>query len=122
MNRRAANPTTVDEYIAQCPKNVQPTLKRIRAAILSAAPGATEKISYKMPAFVLNGTLVWFGAHENHIGFYPTGEGISAFESELSAYKTSKGAVQFPLDKPIPYTLIKRIVKFRVAQNRKKKA
>jgi uncharacterized protein YdhG (YjbR/CyaY superfamily) len=72
-----------------------------------------------MPAFYLKGTLVWFGVHKNHIGFYPTAEGIEAFEEELSAYKWSKGAVQFPLDKPMPYDLISRIVKYRVAEDLK---
>ena len=122
MKASTTKPTTIEEYIAQCPKDIRPVLLKIRSAIREAAPGATEKISYQMPAFVLKRTLVWFGAHENHIGFYPTGEGIAAFKSELTAYKTSKGAVQFPLDQPIPYDLIKKIVKWRVAQNLKKKA
>jgi uncharacterized protein YdhG (YjbR/CyaY superfamily) len=118
MNSRKKQPTTVSEYIAQCPKAVQPTLRKLRAEIRASAPGAVERISYQMPGFYLNGMLVWFGAHENHIGFYPTGSGMAAFKEELSAYKCSKGAVQFPLDKPVPYGLVRKIVKFRVAQNR----
>ncbi len=112
--------TTIDEYIAQCPEEVRPVLQRIRAVIKEAAPKAVEKISYQMPGFYFNGSLVWFGVHTHHIGFYPTGSGIAAFKEELSGYKVSKGAVQFPLDQPIPYDLIREIVKFRVAENLKK--
>jgi uncharacterized protein YdhG (YjbR/CyaY superfamily) len=114
--------TTVDEYISQFPEDVQSILLKIRAAIRESAPEAVEKISYQMPAFHQNGVLVWFAAHKHHIGFYPTGSGIEAFKEELAGYKSSKGAVQFPLDKPIPYELIGEIVKFRVAQNLKKKS
>ncbi len=113
-------PTTIDEYIAQYPQDVQQILVKIRAVIKESAPEAVEKISYQMPGFYLNGSLVWFGAHQHHIGFYPTPSGIEAFKEELSAYKCSKGAVQFPLDKPMPYELIGKIVKFRVAENLKK--
>ena len=119
MEEKKGHPLTVDEYIEQCSKDVQPILQKIRAVIHEAAPGIKEKISYQMPAFYLKGTLVWFGVHKNHIGFYPTGEGIEAFKEELSANKWSKGAVQFPLDKPIPYDLISRIVKYRVAEDLK---
>lgn len=111
---------TVDDYIAQFPPDVQLIMEKIRAVIHDAAPGVVEKISYQMPAFTLKSTLVWFGGHAHHIGFYPTGEGIAAFQEELSAYKSSKGAVQFPLDQPIPYDLIRRIVQHRVAQVAKK--
>lgn len=107
-------PTTIDEYIAQFPEDVQEILSQIRAVVREAAPQATEKISYQMPTFYLNGNLVHFAAHPRHIGFYPTPAGIEAFKDELSGYKSSKGAVQFPLDRPIPYDLISRIVKFRV--------
>ena len=117
MDANKVHPTTIDEYIAQFPDDVQPILQKVRAVIKDSAPGATEKISYQMPAFYLKGTLVWFGGHKHHIGFYPTGTGIEAFKKELSAYKSSKGAVQFPMDQPIPYELISKIVKFRVAQN-----
>ncbi len=120
MEGNKTAPTTIDEYISQCPEDVQPILARIRAVIREAAPGAVEKISYQMPGFYYSGYLVWFGIHAHHIGFYPTGSGIEAFKEELSAYKTSKGAVQFPLDKPIPYELIRKIVKSRVAENLKK--
>jgi uncharacterized protein YdhG (YjbR/CyaY superfamily) len=120
MEEKNAPPATIDEYISQCPEEVQPVLKEIRAVIKESAPGAVEKISYRMPGFYLKGMLVWFAAFKNHIGFYPTGAGIEAFKEELSAYKFSKGAVQFPLDQPIPYELIRRIVKYRVAENVKK--
>jgi uncharacterized protein YdhG (YjbR/CyaY superfamily) len=120
MESKKSQPTTIDEYIAQCPADVQPILEKIRAVIKESAPGAVEKISYQMPGFYQNGSLVWFGAHQHHIGFYPTGSGIEAFEKELSGYKKSKGAVQFPLDQPIPYDLLRRIVKFKVAENLKK--
>jgi uncharacterized protein YdhG (YjbR/CyaY superfamily) len=120
MEEKKAHLTTIDEYISQCPEDVQPILVKIRAVIKESAPDAVEKISYRMPAFYLKGTLVWFAAFTHHIGFYPTGAGIEAFKEELSAYKFSKGAVQFPLDQPIPYELIRRIVKYRVAENLKK--
>jgi len=117
MEENKGRPTTIDEYIAQCPEDMQPILEKIRTVIKESAPGAVEKISYQMPAFYLNSILVWFGAHAHHIGFYPTGAGIEAFKEELSPYKWSKGAVQFPLDEPMPYELIKKIVKWRVTQN-----
>jgi uncharacterized protein YdhG (YjbR/CyaY superfamily) len=115
------HPTTVDEYISQFPEGVQGILFKIRAVIRKCAPEAVERISYQMPAFDQNGVLVWFAAHKHHIGFYPTGSGIEAFKEELSGYKSSKGAVQFPLDKPIPYELISKIVEFRLAENQRKK-
>jgi uncharacterized protein YdhG (YjbR/CyaY superfamily) len=108
---------TIDEYIVQFPIEVQEILKAIRKVIKEAAPDAKEKISYQMPAFVLHGTLVYFAAFKNHIGFFPTSSGINAFKQELSEYKGGKGSVQFPLDKPIPYELISKIVTFRVAEN-----
>lgn len=120
MEGKTGHPTTIDEYIAQCPEDVQPILNKMRAVIKESAPNAVERISYQMPAFFLKGYLVWFGLHTQHIGFYPTGSGIEAFKDELTGYKKSKGAVQFPLDKPIPYELISRIVKFRVEENLKK--
>ncbi len=120
MEGKSDQPTTTDEYIAACAPEVQPVLQRLRALIKECAPGAVEKISYGMPGFYLNGNLVWFGVHARHIGFYPTGEGIAAFKEQLAGYKTSKGAVQFPLDKPLPYDLICQIVKHRVAENLKK--
>lgn len=120
MDRKKARVTSIDEYITQCPPEVQPVLQKIRQVVKEAAPDAVERISYQMPAFYENGDLVYFGAHAHHIGFYPTGSGIEAFKDELTAYKWSKGAVQFPLDQPVPYDLIRRMVKFRVAENLKK--
>ncbi len=120
MEAKKEYPTTIDEYIAQFPEEVQAILTRIRAVIKESAPQAQEKISYRMPAFSLNGSLVWFGAFQKHIGFYPTGAGVESFKAELSGYKWSKGAIQFPLDQPIPYDLIRKIVKYRVAENLKK--
>lgn len=108
---------TIDEYIAEFPADVQKKLKDIRATIKKAAPKAEEKISYAMPTFALHGNLVHFAAYKSHIGFYPAPSGISNFKEELSKYETSKGAIQFPLDKPIPLTLVSKIVKFRVAEN-----
>ncbi|MEK5333257.1 iron chaperone [Lysinibacillus sp. FSL W8-0992] len=113
-------PESIDEYILQYPQEIQEILKTIRKVIKESAPNAEEKISYRMPTFVLNGNLVHFAAYKNHIGFYPTSSGINNFQDELSGYKTSKGAVQFPIEKPIPYGLISQIVKFRVAENQSK--
>ncbi|MZP44642.1 hypothetical protein GTO89_16605 [Heliobacterium gestii] len=112
--------TTIDEYISQFPSEVQDTLNRFREVIQEAAPEAEEKISYQMPTFYLNGNLVHFAAHKQHIGFYPAPSGIEAFQEELSEYKSAKGSVQFPFDKPVPYELIRAIVKFRAVENRKK--
>jgi len=120
MDANKGQLTTIDAYIAQFPEDVQQILGKIRTVIKESAPGAVEKISYQMPGFYLNGNLVWFGVHTHHIGFYPTPSGLDAFKKELSAYKSSKGAVQFPLDKPMPYELISKIVKFRVGENLKK--
>ncbi|HNK63722.1 MAG TPA: DUF1801 domain-containing protein [Anaerolineales bacterium] len=115
--------TTIDEYIATFPKETQKILKEVRATIKTAAPNAEEKIGYQMPTFTLNGkNLVHFAAFKNHIGFYPTPSGISAFAEELSKYEGAKGSVQFPIDKPMPLKLIARIVKFRVAENLKRPA
>lgn len=108
---------TIDEYIATCPKNMQIILQEMRQAIRDATPEAKEVISYQMPAFKLNGILVWFAAFKNHIGFYPKASTIAAFKDKLSSYKTSKGAVQFPIDKPLPIDLVKEMVKFRVKEN-----
>jgi uncharacterized protein YdhG (YjbR/CyaY superfamily) len=111
---------SIDQYIAAQPKAVQPILLQIRSAIAQAAPQATEKISYRMPTFFLNGNLVHFAAFDKHIGFYPTASGISAFQKELAGYKNAKGSVQFPIRDPLPLTLIRKIVKFRVEENSKK--
>lgn len=119
MEANQAAPTTIDEYIAQFPVETQEVMRQVRAAIHDAAPGATEKISYAMPGFFLHGRLVWFGGYKRHIGFYPGGSAIEVFKEDISVYKWSKGAVQFPLDKPMPLELIKKIVRFRVDENLK---
>ena len=111
--------SSIDEYIAAFPEEIQKILEELRATIKSAAPGAEEKISYQMPTFALKGNLVHFAAHKKHIGFYPTPSGIQAFEQELFIYETSKGAIKFPIDKPLPLDLISKIVKFRVNENLK---
>jgi uncharacterized protein YdhG (YjbR/CyaY superfamily) len=113
-------PTNIDEYIATFPPDIQAILQKIRTTITKAAPQAEEAISYQMPTFRLNGNLVHFAAFKNHIGFYPTPTGTETFRKELSAYEGGKGSVRFPLDKPIPYGLITRIVKFRVKENRQR--
>ncbi len=110
-------PKNIDEYITGCPEHVREKLKELRETIRKAAPVAEEKISYQMPAFNLNGILVYFAAQTRHIGFYPTSSGVAAFKKELAGYKTSKGAIQFPTDKPLPLDLIARIVQFRVRKN-----
>jgi uncharacterized protein YdhG (YjbR/CyaY superfamily) len=108
---------SIDEYIATFPKDVQVILEELRLTIHDAAPGAEEVISYQMPAFKLNGMLVWFAAFKNHIGFFPKVSAIEAFKEDLSGYELSKGTVRFPLNKPIPFGLVKKIVKFRVKEN-----
>ena len=113
---------TIDGYIKTFPEDVQRILEKLRETIREAAPEAVETISYRMPAFKLNGRiLVYFAAWKNHIGFYPTPSGTEAFNQELSQYKRAKGSVQFPMDKPVPYDLIGRIVRYRVKENMKKK-
>lgn len=111
---------TVDEYIASFPEPVQVKLKEIRKVIKEAAPEVQESISYGMPAFKLNGPLVYFAGYAKHIGFYPVPSGIQAFKKELATYIKGKGTAQFPIDKPIPYDLVKKITKFRVEENLKK--
>lgn len=105
--------TTIDEYISGFPADVQHHLQQIRETIQNAAPEATEKISYGMPTFYLNGNLIHFAGYKNHIGLYPAPQGIEAFKAELSGYKGAKGSVQFPLNKPMPLDLIARITKYR---------
>jgi uncharacterized protein YdhG (YjbR/CyaY superfamily) len=112
--------TTIDEYIAGFPPEVQEILQKVRETIRKAAPDAREAIKYRMPTFTLAGNLVHFAAFKKHIGFYPVPSGIEKFRAELSVYEQGKGSVQFPLDQPIPYDLIARIVKFRVEENLKK--
>jgi uncharacterized protein YdhG (YjbR/CyaY superfamily) len=115
---RKTSAKNIDEYVRGYPREIQQLLRSMRQAIKKAAPKAEETISYKIPAFRLNGMLVWFAAFKNHIGFYPGAEAMKAFKDELSAYKGAKGSVQFPFDQPLPLALVSRMVKFRVKQNR----
>ena len=117
MEASNTTPESIEEYISNFPPEVQEILKTLRKVIQESAPDATEKISYQMPTFDLHGNLVHFAAFKNHIGFYPAPSGIEAFKEELSQYKGAKGSVQFPIDKPLPYELISKIVKFRVTEN-----
>jgi len=119
---KTATPRNIDEYIAGFPRDVQQTLQKIRGIIRDAAPDAEETIKYRMPTFVLHGNLVHFAGFDKHIGFYPTPSAIEAFGSELARYASAKGSVQFPLDKPAPFTLIRRMVEFRVKETRGKMA
>jgi uncharacterized protein YdhG (YjbR/CyaY superfamily) len=121
MEGKPGQPSTVEDYIARYPPDVQQILEKIRSAIKAAAPQAEERISYNMPAYYLNGFLVSFSAWKRHIGLYPWTDEMAAAIPELPAYlgKATKGSVHFPLDKPVPYDLIRAIVKFRVAENRK---
>lgn len=113
------NYRTIDEYIENFPKNIRIILEKLRETIHKAAPGSEEAISYGIPTFKLNGNLVHFAAYKNHIGFYPTSSGVSAFKKELTPYKLSKGTIQFPIDKSLPLDLVKRIVEYRVKENLK---
>jgi uncharacterized protein YdhG (YjbR/CyaY superfamily) len=117
MNMKRMPVTTIDDYIAGFPKDVQVILEELRATIRKAAPEAEETINYQIPTFTANGNLVHFAAYKSHIGFYPTPSGIAAFKKELSTYEGAKGSVQFPIDKPLPLRLITKIVKFRVKEN-----
>jgi uncharacterized protein YdhG (YjbR/CyaY superfamily) len=110
----------IDEYISAFPEDVQNLLQQIRKTISDAAPQATETISYAIPTFRLNGNLVHFAAFKNHIGFYPAPMGLEAFKDELAPYLAGKGTAQFPIDKPLPLDLIRKIVKFRVEKNLEK--
>lgn len=113
---------TIDEYIKTFPKDVRNILEQIRSTIKRTAPQAEEAIAYQMPTFKFNGkNLVHFAAFKKHIGFYPAPSGISAFEKELSAYKSAKGSVQFPINESVPFKLIEKIVKFRVKENLQRK-
>ena len=115
MQRRRFN--TIDQYIETFPKNIQDILQDLRKTVRKAAPQAEETISYLIPTFRLNGNLVHFAAFKNHIGFFPTSSAIRAFRKDLSRYELSKGTIRFPLDKPLPLSLVSRIVKFRVKEN-----
>jgi uncharacterized protein YdhG (YjbR/CyaY superfamily) len=118
MNTQYKN---IDEYINSFPPEIQTILGKLRQTIRDSAPGAVEAISYQMPAFKLNGILLYFAAHKGHIGFYPLASAIEAFRKELAPYKCSKGTVQFPLDKPLPVELIKKMVAFRAEEQLKKR-
>lgn len=117
MAMRTTAPASIDEYIAASPSKVRPTLKEIRRTIRAAAPGAEELISYRMPAFRMHGILVYFAAFRNHVGLYPPVRGDARLEKALEPYAGPKGNLKFPLDRPIPYALIRRIVRLRVRQN-----
>jgi len=119
-NTTLAKHKTVDDYFSTLSIESQNLLGKLRAAIRQAAPKAEEIISYNMPAFKYHGILVYYAAQKNHIGFYPTASPIKAFIDELKDYKVSKGAIQFPIDQPIPKTLVKKIVKFRITENLQK--
>jgi uncharacterized protein YdhG (YjbR/CyaY superfamily) len=117
MEENKGSFNSIDEYIRQFPPDIQEILTTLRIVIKESAPEAVEKISYQMPTFSLHGNLVHFAAYKKHIGFYPTSSGVAAFTDKLVEYKTSKGAIQFPIDKPLPYELIREIVQFRVDEN-----
>jgi uncharacterized protein YdhG (YjbR/CyaY superfamily) len=119
--KRKGPPRNVDEYLARVAEPARSTLKKIRAAIRSAAPEATETISYRIPAFQHHGVLVWFAAFSNHCSLFPTASVIDEFKQELKGYALSKGTIQFPTDKPLPAALVKKLVKARVAQNESRK-
>ena len=118
MKTAIGSPKNIDEYIAGFPRDVQQVLKQIRTTIKKVAPDAEEAIKYQIPTFVLNENLVHFAAFKNHIGFYPTPSSIEAFKDELFRYESAKGSVQFPIDEPMPLSLIAKIVKFRVKETR----
>lgn len=111
---------TIDDYIREAPGKTQEILRTLRDIVKEEAPEAEEAIRYQMPTFILHGNLVHFAAFKNHIGFYPVPSGITAFQHELAPYKQGKGSVQFPLTQPMPYDLVRRIVRFRVAENLRK--
>jgi len=110
----------IDEYIKQFPANVQTILQKLRATIKKTAPAAEETISYQMPAFKYHGMLVYFAGYKKHIGFYPTSSPMKVFKDRLTNYKTSKGAIQFPINEAIPLALVRDIVKFRIKENLEK--
>lgn len=110
-------PQTIDEYIANFPQDVQRILQQIRATIHQVAPHIQEKISYQIPAFALHGNLIYFAAFKNHISIYPAPRSAEAFQNKLAAYKGGKGTIQFPLNEPIPFDLIREIVQFRIQEN-----
>jgi uncharacterized protein YdhG (YjbR/CyaY superfamily) len=114
----ANNPSNFEQYILNYPEEIRERLQKIRSLVKKIAPDAAEKISYGMPAFTLHGMLLYYAAHTKHIGFYPFTTAIEAFRDELKVYKTAKGSIQFPNNKPLPLKLISQIIEFRVAENR----
>ena len=122
MKANQKKPNTIDEYIAGFPRDVQPLLEKVRAAIRKAAPDAEEAIKYMMPTYVLKGNLIHFAGYNHHIGLYPGSRPVEVFQDELAKYETSKGTVRLPLDKPIPVGLIGKITKFCVKRNLEKAA
>lgn len=122
MDAKKTSPKNIDDYIAGCPVEVRGRLQTLRRTIHEVAPDAEEAISYQMPAFKLNGNLVYFAAFKGHIGFYPIPTGIEKFKKELSAFNQGRGSVQFPNDQPLPLALIRKIVAFRVKENKAKAA
>ena len=120
MEKAILVPETVDQYIAAFPADVKKRMQQLRKTIKAAAPKADEVISYQMPGYKYFGMLVYFAAYKNHIGFYPGAGGVLEFYKELSSFKSAKGSVQFPHDRPIPFEIISKIVKFRVKQNEEK--
>ena len=117
MKSPKAKPTTITEYVNAAPAGARQKLREMRACVRASAPGATEGLKWGMPAFSLRRILVTFAAHKHHIGFYPTPSAVQAFAGDLSKFHTAKGSIQFPLDKPLPLTLIRKIVAFRVRQS-----
>jgi len=120
MEKSKSIPATVDEYMADFPTDVKKRMQQLRKTIKDAAPKADEVISYQMPGYKYLGMLVYFAAFKNHIGFYPGAGGVLEFHKKLSSFKSAKGSVQFPHDRPIPFEVISKIVKFRVKQNEEK--
>lgn len=120
MTTKKARPESITEYIDAAPKEAQKKLREMRACIRGSAPGAKESLKWGMPAFSYERILVTFAAHKNHIGFYPTPSAVKAFAKDLSKFATAKGSIQFPLDKPLPLPLIRRITAFRVRESNEK--
>jgi uncharacterized protein YdhG (YjbR/CyaY superfamily) len=122
MKAKKTRPKTVTEYINAAPKEARAKLRQMRACIRASAPGATEGLKYRLPGYSYRRILVIFAAHTNHIGFYPTPSGVSAFADELTKFVTAKGSIQFPLEKPLPLPLIRKITAFRVRESLEKDA
>lgn len=120
MDAKIVRPATVDEYISTFPEDIQSMLQKVRKVVREAAPDAQEKISYNMAGYFLEGWLVWFGGFKNHVGMYPITDALEPIRQELSAFKQTKGGIQFPYKKPIPYALIGRMVKLLVEDQKAK--